>query len=204
MRRRIVAVEGNPMLRSLAAVVMLAALSPPVAAHAQAAPSAVAAPDPERLAVAKMLIERFMPADRRDAMVEQMVRPMMENAREAMFSGQLFESIRADDPKLRATIDDFMKQEFEHSIASTKAAMPRLADAMARAYARRFTLDQLQALHTFFETPAGRAYAERAPSLMSDPDILAVQRAMMTEMMTGMEQRIAAFGAKAAEKKQAE
>lgn len=191
------------MLRSLAVAAMLAAISPSVAVHAQTAPSAAAVPDPARLAVAKVLIERFMPADRRDAMVEQMVRPMMDNARQAMLGGPLFESIKAEDPKLQATIDDFMKQEFEHTIANTKAAMPALADAMARAYARRFTLEQLQALQAFFETPAGRAYVEQAPTLMSDPDILAVQRMMMTEAMTGMQNRIAAFGAKVAKEKQA-
>lgn len=190
------------MLRSLAAAAMLAALSPS-AAHAQTAPAAVAAPDPARLAVAKILIERFMPADRRDAMVEQMVRPMMDAARETMFSGALFESIKADDPKLQATIDDFMKQEFEHSLARMKAAMPALADAMARAYARRFTLEQLQAISAFYETPAGRAFAEQAPTLMSDPDILAVQRTMMTEAMAGMEQRIAGFSAKMVEGRKA-
>lgn len=190
------------MLRSLAAAAMLAAISPS-ATHAQTAPSAATAPDPARLAVAKLLIERFMPADRRDAMIEQMVRPIMDNARQAMFSGPLFESIKAEDPKLQATIDDFMNQEFEHSIATTKAAMSALADAMARAYARRFTIEQLQALQAFFETPAGRAYVEQAPTLMSDPDILAVQRTMMTEAMAGMQQRIAAFGAKVAKEKQA-
>ena len=190
------------MLRSLAVAAMLAATLPS-AAHAQHAPAATAAPDPARLAVAKILIERFMPADRRDAMVEQMVRPIMDNAREAMFAGPLFESIRAEDPKLQARIDDFMTQELENSIATTKAAMPALADAMARAYARRFTLEQLQALQAFFETPAGRAYVEQAPTLMSDPDILAVQRTMMTDAMAGMQSRIAAFSAKVAKEKQA-
>jgi hypothetical protein len=189
------------MLRSLALAML--AVAPPTAAHAQTAPAAVDAPDPARLAVAKILIERLMPADRRDAMVEQMVRPMMDNARDAMLSGQLFESVPAGDPKLQAAIDDFMKQEFEHSLTRMKATMPALADAMARAYARRFTLEQLQAISAFYETPAGRAFAEQAPSLMSDPDILAVQRTMMTEAMAGMEQRIAGFGAKMVESSKA-
>jgi hypothetical protein len=183
------------MLRLLAGALVLV-LSPLASAGAQTAPVTAAAPDPARLSAAQALIGRIMPADKRDAMVEQMLRPMMENIRGAVLSGPKFEAARADNPKLAATVETFMKEEFERSIETMKAAMPAMTDAMARAYARRFTLDQLQALDTFFQTPAGRAYVEVAPTIMTDPDLLAVQRSMMTDAMTGMQQRMAALGAK--------
>lgn len=76
-------------------------------------------------------------------------------------------------------------------------------DAMARAYARGFTLEQLSAISGFYDMPAGHAYAELAPTIMADPDVLAAQRAMMTEAMAGMQQRIAAMAAElAADEKQ--
>jgi hypothetical protein len=183
------------MLRLLAGA-LLFVLAPTASAGAQTVPATAAAPDPARLAAAQALMSRIMPADKRDAMVEQMLRPMMENIRGAVLSGPKFEAARADNPKLAATVEAFMKEEFERSIETMKAAMPAMIDAMARAYGRRFTLDQLQALDTFFQTPAGRAYVEVAPTIMTDPDLLAVQRSMMTDAMTGLQQRMAAFGAK--------
>lgn len=183
------------MLRLLAGALVFV-LAPTASAGAQTAPATATAPEPARLAAAQALMSRIMPADKRDAMVEQMVRPMMENIRGAVFSGPKFESAKVENPKLAATIEAFMKDEFEHSIVRVKASMPAMFDAMARAYARRFTLDQLQAIDSFFQTPAGHAYVTQAPLVMTDPDFLAVQRSMMTDAMTGMQQRMAALGAK--------
>jgi hypothetical protein len=159
-------------------------------AGAQTAPVA-AAPDAARLAAAQALIEQIMPADRREAMIEQMVRPMIANAREAMANAPMFADMTRDNPKLATAMNGFMDEEFERSIATTKAAMPALFDAMARAYARRFTLDQMRDLSNFFRTPSGRFYVETAPTIMSDPDVMAAQRAMMTQAMSGMQERMA-------------
>ena len=177
------------MLRLLAGALVLV-LSPLASAAAQTAPVA-AAPDAVRLAAAQALIEQIMPADRREAMVEQMVRPMIANAREAMANAPMFADMARDNPKLATAMNGFMDEESERSIATTKAAMPALFDAMARAYARRFTLDQMRDIGDFFKTPSGRAYVETAPTIMSDPDVMAAQRAMMTQTMSGMQERMA-------------
>jgi hypothetical protein len=177
------------MLRLLAGALVLV-LTPIVPAGAQTAPVA-AAPDAARLVAAQALIEQIMPADRRDAMVEQMVRPMLANAREAMANAPMFADMARDNPKLATAMNGFMDEEFERSLATTKAAMPALFDAMARAYARRFTLDQMRDIGDFFKTPSGRAYVETAPTIMADPDVMAAQRAMMTQTMSGMQERMA-------------
>lgn len=177
------------MIRSIVGAALLAAM-PLAPAAAQTTPVAAPAPDPARLVVARRLIERFLPADRRDAMIEQMIRPMAETARDAMFASPSIAGLQADNPEFVETMNGFMGEEFERTIAMTKAAMPAMLDAMARAYARRFTLDQLETIDGFFQTPAGRAYAELAPSIMSDPDVLAAQRKMMTDAMAGMEERL--------------
>jgi hypothetical protein len=179
----------------LAVGVVLFAASPLTSAVAQTAPTTVSAPDPARLAAAQALIERIMPADKRDAMIEQMVRPMLTNAREAMSSAPLFAEMTKKNPQLGATMNAFMDEEFERSIATTKAAMPAMLDAMARAYARRFTLDQMRDMDNFFQTPSGRAYIEQVPTIMTDPDVLAAQRAMMTQTMSGMQERMARLAA---------
>ncbi|WP_025560998.1 DUF2059 domain-containing protein [Sphingomonas sp. UNC305MFCol5.2] len=177
-------------MRLVVGAVVLA-LSPLAPVSAQTAPPPVTAPDPARLAAAQALIERIMPADKRDAMVEQMVRPMLDNAREAMSNAPMFADMARDNPKLASAMNGFMNEEFERSIATTKAAMPALFDAMARAYARRFTLDQMRDIGNFFKTPSGRAYIETAPTIMSDPDVQAAQRAMMNQTMAGMQERMA-------------
>jgi hypothetical protein len=177
------------MLRLLAGALVFV-LAPLASAAAQTAPVA-AAPDAARLAAAQALIEQIMPADRREAMVEQMVRPMIANAREAMANAPMFADMARDNPKLATAMNGFMDEESERSIATTKAAMPALFDAMARAYARRFTLDQMRDIGDFFKTPSGRAYVETAPTIMSDPDVMAAQRAMMTQTMSGMQERMA-------------
>lgn len=178
------------MLRLAVGVVLFAA-SPLASAVAQTAPATVSAPDPARLTAAQALIERIMPADKRDAMIEQMVRPMLANAREAMSSAPMFAEMTKKNPKLGATMNAFMDEEFERSIATTKAAMPAMLEAMARAYARRFTLGQMRDMDNFFQTPSGRAYIEQVPTIMTDPDVLAAQRAMMTQTMSGMQERMA-------------
>ena len=177
-------------MRLVVGAVVLA-LSPLAPVSAQTAPPPVTAPDPARLAAAQALIERIMPADKRDAMVEQMVRPMLDNAREAMSNAPMFADMARDNPKLASAMNGFMNEEFERSIATTKAAMPAMLDAMARAYARRFTLEQMRDVDDFFQTPSGRAYIETAPTIMSDPDVQAAQRAMMNQTMSGMQERMA-------------
>ena len=59
-----------------------------------------------------------------------------------------------------------------------------MIDAMSRAYARRFTVEQMAELRTFFTTPTGRAYMAQATTIMSDPDIAAWQQQMMNSTMT--------------------
>lgn len=169
----------------LAAAILTAA-----PAAAQTSAPAAAAPDPARLAVAQALIDKFLPADRRDAMVEAMIKPMMDNMRSAMIESPMFEELKAKNPKLLEVMDAFVNGELDRSIATTKAAMPLMLEAMARAYTRRFTLDELKAISAFFDTPAGRAYAAQSTTILSDPDVLAAQRAMMTQAFSGMQERM--------------
>lgn len=49
---------------------------------------------------------------------------------------------------------------------------PQVRQGMARAYARRFSNNQLQELNGFFATPTGRLYASEAMLLLIDPEII--------------------------------
>ncbi|SFK33298.1 hypothetical protein SAMN03159338_3910 [Sphingomonas sp. NFR04] len=180
------------------ATALLIAFAAPAAAMAQAAPAVTQAPEPARLAAAKALIAKIMPPERIDAMIDQMMRPMMENLRNAMAQAPQLQAAFAKDPKAKGVLDTFVDEELRHSMALTKSSMPTMMDAMARAYARRFTVAQLNDVSTFFDTPSGKLYAEQAPTIMADPDVLAAQRAVMEKSIRGTMERAQAMVAKLA------
>ena len=176
---------------------LLIAVSAPAVATAQTA-TVAQAPEPARIAAAKALIAKVMPPERIDAMIDQMMRPMMENLRNAMAQAPQMQAAFAKDPKVKGVLDAFVDGELQHSIALTKSSMPTMMDAMARAYARRFTVAQLNDVSAFFDTPSGKLYAEQAPTIMADPDVLAAQRAVMEQSIRGTMERAQAMVAKLA------
>ena len=192
------------MIRALFVSAALTLAPPAGAAPAQTSPAVqAAAPDPARLAASQALLARILPPAQREAMIDQIVRPMMDNLRASMVDSPMFKDSEGD-PRLTGILTKFLDDTLEESIATTKESLPAMFDAMARAYARRFTLDELAAIGAFFDTPAGQAYVAKAPTIMADPDILAAQRAMMTKAMANMQTRLAALSAKVAEEKQKE
>jgi Uncharacterized protein conserved in bacteria (DUF2059) len=56
-------------------------------------------------------------------------------------------------------------------------------NAMSRAYARQFTLQEMADAKIFFATPSGRAYMSKAGGIMSDPDISKWQTDLMQSSM---------------------
>jgi hypothetical protein len=186
-------------MRRILPLALVCVLAPAVPAFAQsAAAPAVQAPEPARLAAAKALIAKIMPQERIDAMIDQMMRPMMANLRGAMLQSPQMQAAFAKDAKAKATLDAFVDSEFQHSVALTKQSMPTMLEAMARAYARRFTVAQLNDVSSFFDTPSGKLYAEQAPTVMADPDVLAAQRAVMEKSIRGTMERAQAMVAKLA------
>lgn len=70
---------------------------------------------------------------------------------------------------------------------------PRVRSGLSRAYARRFTAQQLGELNAFFSTPTGGAYAAESMSLFMDPEVMTEMTAMMPELMTRMPEFIKAM-----------
>lgn len=170
--------------RHAALALLLAPLALPIAAQAQtAALPARSAPDAARLAAARNLIELMLPTAQRDQMIEGMIRPMMANIRQSLEQVPGFNTATGKEPKVKEAFGRFLTTQEERSVASLRAGMPGLVDAMAAAYARRFDLKQIAEIRAFFETPTGRVYMAASYTIMSDPDILAWQRDLMTRSM---------------------
>jgi hypothetical protein len=149
--------------------------------------------DPARLAAAQQVVEQVFPTSQRDAMVETIVRPINDNMQKAMGQSAEIKELFAANPEAAPAFERFVKGELERTIALTKESLPALVEAMARAYARRFSVEQLADIHGFFNTPSGRAYVAQSMTMMSDPDIQSAQRAMMAKSFDGMQARIATF-----------
>jgi hypothetical protein len=63
---------------------------------------------------------------------------------------------------------------------------PEVRAAMARAYARRFTVAQLGDLERFFATPTGAVYANESMMLMMGPDMMQAMQSFMPRLMKEM------------------
>lgn len=176
------------MIRSALIALLLAGATAP--AHAQA-PASAGPVDPARLAAASALIDILLPPATREQMVTGMMMPMLANVRRSFADNPQFTAALDADPRVRALFDQFMAKQEMRSVEMMRQSLPGMMPAMAKAYARRFDLQQLSELRTFFETPTGRAYMQASFTIMSDPDIAAWQQEIMTRSMSGLQKDIA-------------
>ncbi len=176
---------------ALALIASSPALAQSAPAPAAAGPSTGPVPvDPARLVLAKHVIETLSPPAKRGALIESVMRPMMANIQHGFEDSSEFQALFAENPQLRDVMLKFIEGETERSIKLAQDSMPAMYDAMAAAYARRFSTEQLSELQRFFETPTGRAYGEQAATIMSDPDVMAAQRAIMAKSLDGLQDRV--------------
>ncbi len=166
------------------------------AAQAQTAPQATPAPAPvdsARLAAAQQLLTVMVPPAQREQMVEGMIRPMMANIRQSMSQAPGFAELFEKDSGALPVFERFLKKQEDRSVATVRAGMPGMIDAMARAYARNFDVQQLGEIRAFYQTPTGQAFVTRTSAIMSDPDVLAWQRDLMTRSMAHIQEDIGKF-----------
>ncbi|WP_066782273.1 DUF2059 domain-containing protein [Sphingomonas sp. CCH5-D11] len=178
------------------ALLLAVALATPAGAAARepAKPVSAVAPaaiDPSRLEASRKLITQIMPPEQMDKMLEQMIRPMMANMQQTLMQDPRIAEAFGGNPQAREAMARFMERQADRSITTMQSEMPAMAEAMSRAYARRFDLAQLRELSAFFGTPTGRVYLEAMPTLMSDPDVRAWQTSMISRTMSTMRTDVA-------------
>ncbi|MES2442642.1 MAG: hypothetical protein V4574_07405 [Pseudomonadota bacterium] len=189
----------------------LAALLLSGTALAQTPPApapAASAPDPARLAAARQVVAKLLPngsykkmmGQNFDAMIDTMTGSMndMPIAEIARIGGLSEEQARelgdARIGEVMAIYDPAWRERLKRMQSAMMGAMgdmmgtfePRIQEAMARAYARDFTLAQLADLNLFFATPSGARYAERSLQIFMDPEVIKEMGAMMPELMKQM------------------
>ena len=163
------------------ALLGLALVAAPTGAAAQET-APVTQPAADQLAAAQRLMETMMPAEQRDAMIEKMISSLMANLIGGVKQGMGADK-HLDGSAAGPIFDRFIARQEQLSIAQMQAEMPRMIDAMSRAYARRFSVAQLDEMHAFFRTPTGQLYVRESMNIMADPDVAAWQREAMAKSM---------------------
>jgi hypothetical protein len=173
---------------------LLAALLLPMPVAAQVAapaPVPVSAPDPSRVVVARRLMDQIMPPATRDQMMRSMMGAMSQNMVGALRQNAQLTTSLEKLPGAQAVFDRFLQRQMEVGTQDLVANLPTMLDAMAKAYARRFTLVQLKEMGVFFATPTGQAYLMQAPTIMSDPDVGVWMNQLMTRSMQRLPEQMA-------------
>lgn len=147
---------------------------PSVARNPTPAPAPAAAePSPENLAIAREIVDISMPPDSREAMMQQMTDAIIAQAREGLSraAGDL------SDPAAQLFWDRYLERAREATRDLDNESMPAIIEAIARAYARMFSHDELVQIRAFALTPAGRRYFLHGADIFSDPDFAEANRA---------------------------
>ncbi|NLS27592.1 hypothetical protein S2M10_25900 [Sphingomonas sp. S2M10] len=196
-------------MKALVTGLLLAVASPALAQTQAASPaSGAAAPDPARLAIARELADKLIPQGMYQRMLGENFNRMMESMlgsagelplRDFAKIGGLTEAEVAQLGKttLREVMeiyDPYWQERQQRMMRSMMGEMgklmstlePKVRVALARAYAREYTLPELQELQRFFATPAGSHYARSSMELMMGPDMAQAMAESMPEIMQQM------------------
>lgn len=196
-------------MKALVTGLLLAVASPALAQTQAASPaSSAAAPDPARLAIARELADKLIPQGMYQRMLGENFNRMMESMlgsagelplRDFAKIGGLTEAEVAQLGKttLREVMeiyDPYWQERQQRMMRSMMGEMgklmstlePKVRVALARAYAREYTLPELQELQRFFATPAGSHYARSSMELMMGPDMAQAMAESMPEIMQQM------------------
>ena len=105
---------------------------------------------------------------------------------EKMGKGTLKEMLAIVDPAYDQRMHLTMQVMSQEMTTLMTRFEPAFQDGLARAYAKRFTVAQLDELNSFFETPTGRAYAAESLVIMTDPEVMKKMTEIMPAMMKQM------------------
>jgi hypothetical protein len=182
-RSRKIAVVPRSMKHWLAALAVLTAASGAGPCLAQDRTGAAAAElDPEQLAIANQVIDLSFPPEGRHATLMSMADTMTDQVRAAVA-----EVTGGDNEAMTAIMQRFLDRMRVLTDRAIAEHSPALFAAMARAYARNFTRDELVQIRAFVSTPTGRKYLQKSMEMLADPDVARANTVYMTSIFTAME-----------------
>jgi hypothetical protein len=179
---------------------------PPVASSPAAGPADLAPVDSARLVAARQVIDQVWPLGTYERIMRAVMDQMVNGTLASMYdmpADTFAKGLKADGPdkstgktfrQALAEDDPFFEERMRRSMNVMMGEMTALMNevepdvrvAFANAYARRFTVAQLNDLHTFFQTPTGQIYARESMTLMMGPDMMKAMQAFAPKMMERM------------------
>lgn len=182
------------MIRPALTAIVLA-LAAPVLAQ-------TAAPDPVRLAAAEKAVAVLVPKGIYNRMMREQY-PKMMDAMMAQMMGKtaaelgmpadkgeggktMRESAAAADPHFEERMRIMSRVFGEELGVVFDKIEPRVRAGLARAFARKFTAQQLDDMNAFFATPSGAVFADQYLLTFMDPELTQEMMAATPEMMKAM------------------
>lgn len=171
------------------------------------------APDQEaRLPTAQLTVGKIFPEGTYAKMMRETMRPMMDGMMGSMLQMPAVELAKltglssdelgdGDEEKISQAIQIMDPAYEERSKAMLEASFAMAGDLMnriepsyraglAKAYAIRFSEDDLLALNEFFSTPVGAHYASESMLIYADPQVMAAMNEMFPALMEMMPQML--------------
>lgn len=161
-----------------------------------------------RMPAAEMVVERIFPAGTYAKMMNDTIKPMMDGMMGSFMDLPINEIAKltgfygADMPELgEGSVNEIMAildpafQDRTKLITDVTLQLvtdtmtqiePGYRAGLARAYAVRFTQDELADLNAYFSTPTGAKYAGESMLIYTDPQVMASMNEMMPAMMSMM------------------
>lgn len=147
------------------------------AAPLQAAPlPGPGAADPVSLGYAREIAEVMLTPERRQQIMQGLTQTVIAQIR-ASPMGQ------SSDPGLRRIMDDFMAKLPNELRPVGERNMPWIADAMAQAFAKQYTLEDLRQISEFAKTPAGAHFVSHVLTIVSDPGVVRANQTFYNDAM---------------------
>jgi len=155
------------------------------AAATPAAPaSAATMPDAQRVAAARDALDVLAPPEGRRAFFDQAISSTLKSFTDGLDRNSSLQQAVEAKPEVRIVIGNFLQRQRDLISQDIRETEPAFNEAMARAYARRFTVEELKKLRGFFSQPVGRKYLSTIGGLLGDPE-LAAWTAEMTRRTQG-------------------
>lgn len=160
-----------------------------------AAPTATSASEPSLvlLGAGRHLIDIVLPPAERAAVFARVTDAMMANMVRGIIEGQAGGRAIADDSDLKNALNRFVERLRELAQRDLKMSTPALIEAYARAYARRFTIADMEEIGTFFASAPGRKCRIESSSILSDPDVAGWQVQAIARAQARLPDELAKF-----------
>lgn len=174
-------------------------------------------PDQEaRVPAAQSVVVKLFPEGTYAKMMDETLSPMFDQMFQSMgmtpglmlveLTGLPPSSITAvDDDKLQEAVNLLDPQAAERNSEIAKATLdlvtgivveiePSYRAGLARAFAVRFTAEELADLDAYFATPVGKKYASESFLIYADPQVMSAMNEMMPKVMQSMPSLIGTMG----------